>query len=136
MFEDAKHITDMMEQIETSTGEKRFLAKKRFRDELATRTALVAMGFTRADPHKAFQRVREALDATTPHYFTNQGVVTDERSTPDHRTRLHAAKAIFDMVPGINAPKEFIKQGTNEIQLEVHTIAPDGTRTAVRVTAP
>lgn len=134
MFEDAKHITDLMQQVETSTGQKRLVAKRRFNEELATRSALVAMGFTRADAKSALQNVREAQAATTTHFFTNQGVVTDERTTPDHRTRLAAAKTIFGMLPGVNAPKEYTKPPVGEIQLEVHTIAPDGTRTAVRVT--
>jgi hypothetical protein len=134
MFEDAQHITDLMREETDAQGNKRLIAKRRFQQELETRNALVAMGFKRADARSALQRVRDAMEANTPHFFTNQGVVTDERQTPDHRTRLAAAKTIFGMLPGVNAPKEFTKVGPSEIQLEVHTIAPDGTRTAVRVT--
>lgn len=134
MFEDAKHITDLMREEQTATGEKRLVAKRRFQQDINTRSALVAMGFKRADAQKALQNVRDAQEAKETHFFTNQGVVTDERETIDHRTRLAAAKTIFGMLPGVNAPKEIIKSTTGEIQLEVHTIAPDGTRTAVRVT--
>jgi hypothetical protein len=108
-------------------------ARQRFRAELAARPALVGMGFRRADARLALQRVRDALHAEHTHFFTHQGVVTDERATVDHRTRLHAARAMFDMIPGVKAPQE-IQNAAQTIQLEVVTVAPDGTRTAVRVT--
>jgi hypothetical protein len=135
VFEDAKHITDMMRAEKTETGELRYKARRRFSQELATRTALAAMGFKRADAVSALGAVRDALTAKKTTYFQHEGVVTDKRTTADHRTRLHAANAIFDMVPGVKAPQEHQKP-SGEISLEIITLAPDGTRTAVRVQAP
>jgi hypothetical protein len=134
MFEDAKHITDLMQQEKTATGELRYKARRRFSQELATRAALVAMGFKRADAVGALQAVRDAMQARKVQYFAHEGVVTDRRVTKDHRTRLAAADAIFAMVPGVRAPQEQLKP-TGEITVEVVTLAPDGTKTAVRINA-
>lgn len=134
MFEDAKHITDMMHAERTATGELRFKAKQKFNRELATRASLVALGFKRADAVGALQRLRDAMDANQTQFFAYEGIVTDQRETPDHRIRIKAAQAVLDMVPGVKAPQELLRP-TGEIQLEVVTVAADGTKTAVRVSA-
>jgi hypothetical protein len=134
MFEDAKHITDLMREEKTATGEARYKARRRFSQELQTRAALVAMGFKRADAVSALATVRDALTAKRVTYFQKDGIVTDQRVTKDHRVRLAAADAIFQMVPGVKAPQETLKP-SGEITVEVVTLAPDGTKTAVRVHA-
>lgn len=132
MFEDAKHITDMMQQEKLANGEIRYKARRRFSEELRTRIALQAIGFKRADPVAALQAVRDALQAKKTIYAQHEGVFTDKRTTKDHTTRLKAAQAIMDMVPGVKAPQEITKS-TGDFVLEVVTLAPDGTKTAVRV---
>lgn len=110
--------------------------------DLFARTALVAAGFKRADLSKAMMRVREGLDATTVKVAYDSRIVNPDRTTGgfveskpyvDHRTRMAASDLVMQMVPGMKAPKD--ERQTGDIVVEILTVAPDGTKTAVRLNA-
>lgn len=52
---------------------------------------------------KALEARESILDATKTEYFTFQGQVVDQRTSPDYRLRLEAAKQV-DAVLGLHAP--------------------------------
>ena len=106
--------------------------QREYRLSLLSRVSLQMAGFQEHDLKKAMRRTREALNARDVRFYSHEGVVTDRKELIDHRVRLEAADRIFRMVPGVYAEKDQGKGG-GDITVEIVTLAPDGSRTAIRI---
>lgn len=101
---------------------------------LLNRALLEQMGFTRAHLRKAWKRTVEAMDAKKTQFFSFEGEVCDERTVIDHFTRLEASEKAFKLAGAY--PSKAEAQGTGgTLLVEVTTLAPDGTKTVVRLGA-
>ncbi len=104
---------------------------KRYQEVMA-RQALEMAGFKPAYARRALDATMEALGANRIEVVKWHGVIADERAYPDHKTRLQAADQVFKLVPGMYAKQEKAT-GAGNVTVEIITLAPDGTKHAIRV---
>jgi|SRR3972149_5174278 len=103
--------------------------------EILGRAALQMAGFQPRFLKRAMARTVSALDARRVVFFQNGGVVRDKRVTIDHGTRLNAADKLFRMANAYPRESEAKKSGGAAIVVEIANLAPDGSKTTVRIGA-
>jgi hypothetical protein len=71
---------------------------------LSRQAMLADAGVQSTDLQRAVRRNRKLLNAESVKYFAHEGVVTDERKTPNHDVQARAVELFYDLF-GVKAPR-------------------------------